>query len=241
MRTSAKALTDRFYSRQPGWVDGTSRFANLINSKIRPEYQILDLGAGSGKVGPVNFQGQVRSVIGIDRDSYIGSNERIDYSVIGLAERLPFRSGSFNVVFSDWMIEHLAHPEAVASEVYRVLGPSGFFVFRTGNVRHYSYAIAADTPHWFHHLVANRARGLAQDGGDPHPTYYRMNTPETVRRCLTRVGFIEEEFIMVEAEPSYLMFSIPSFLLGVAYERLVNRASSLSGLRACILACFRKV
>jgi hypothetical protein len=83
-------------------------------------------------------------------------------------------------------------------------------------------------------------RGLPRDAGEPYPTYYRMNTCADIRRVLTRVGFVEEELLTVEAEPSYLMFSLPSFLVGVAYERVVNRFASLSGFRACLLAVFAK-
>jgi hypothetical protein len=81
---------------------------------------------------------------------------------------------------------------------------------------------------------------MPPNASDPHPTYYRMNSLVAVRRALKSVGFTEEDILMVEAEPSYLMFSVPSFLLGVGYERIVNHSEALSGLRACILACFRK-
>jgi ubiquinone/menaquinone biosynthesis C-methylase UbiE len=155
-RLSVQALTQRFYKSRPDWVDGTSCFGNLVRQYLRPECQILDLGAGSGKSGPINFQREVRAVIGLDRDSYIKENTRIDHGVIGLAEHLPIRANSFDMVISDWMMEHLAQPELVLTEVYRVLKRGGLFTFRTGNVRHYSYAIAAATPHWFHRLVANR-------------------------------------------------------------------------------------
>jgi SAM-dependent methyltransferase len=160
--------------------------------------------------------------------------------VLSVAESLPFRAESFDLIFADWVVEHLADPVSVASEILRVLKPGGFFVFRTGNRLHYSYAVAAHTPHWFHQLVANPVRGLARDGGDPYPTYYRMNTCSAVRRVLSQAGFLEESLLTIEAEPSYLMFSVPSFLLGVTYERLVNRVPLLSGLRACLFGCFRK-
>jgi hypothetical protein len=45
---------------------------------------------------------------------------------------------------------------------------------------------------------------------------------------------------MWEPAPIYLRFSLPSFLLGVAYERVVNRFPQLRGLRAFLVGCFRK-
>ena len=83
-------------------------------------------------------------------------------------------------------------------------------------------------------------RGLPRDGGEPFPTYYRMNTCSDVRRMLTQAGLVEEELLTVEAEPSYLMFSVPLVLLGVTYERLVNRFACFTNLRACLFGCFRK-
>ena len=235
-----QTIANRFYYSRCDWIDGSAQFASLIKSHLRPEYRLLDLGAGPGKEGPVNFRGSVRGVVGIDCDSAIRGNPWIDHSVQGLAQSLPFRSASFEMVISDWTVEHFAQPRAIASEVFRVLKPSGLFAFRTGNIRHYSYAIAAATPHWFHKLVANKARALPPEHGHPCPTYYLMNTREVVRECLGRVGFTEQELLMVEPEPSYLMFSAPSFLMGVTYERLVNRVNALAEFRACIFGCFRK-
>lgn len=144
------------------------------------------------------------------------------------------------MVTSDWAVEHFVQPEAIASEVFRVLKPSGLLLFAPEIIRHYSYAVAAATPHWFHQLIANRVRGLPPDQGAPHPTHYRMNTREAIRCYLGRAGFVERELVMMEPEPSYLMFSVPSFLLGLAYERLVNRITALAGFRACILGCFQR-
>lgn len=237
---SVPALANRFYYSRPAWIDGTSEFANLVKGHLRPEYRILDLGAGSGKEGAINFRGNVSAVVGIDCNCCIRENLLTDHRVMGLAQSLPFRSASFEVVVSDWTLEHFAQPRTIVSEVFRVLKPSGLFAFRTGNIRHYSYAIAAATPYWFHQLVANRVRALPPDKAPPHPTHYLMNTRDAVRERLLRVGFTEQQLVMVEPEPSYLMFSVPSFLIGVTYERLVNRVKWLAGFRACILGCFRK-
>lgn len=48
--------------------------------------------------------------------------ERVD------AEALPFGDGRFDVVYSWGVIHHSEHPEAIVSEVHRVLGPGGVFI-----------------------------------------------------------------------------------------------------------------
>lgn len=233
-------LTQRFYYRRPSWRDGTSRFAAIIRGRLNPSLQILDLGAGKGKMGPATFRGEVRTVIGLDPKWSITKNASVDHCVRGLAQELPFRAEVFDLVFADWVIEHLADPAAAVEEVFRILKPGGYFAFRTGNLLHYSYAVAAATPHWFHRRIANTVRALTSADDDLDETHYKLNTAAAVRRCLERAGFADREISMVEAEPSYLMFSIPSFLLGVAYERLVNGLACLAPLRACILVCARK-
>ena len=44
----------------------------------------------------------------------------------------------------------------------------------------------------------------------------------------------------IEVPPNYLMFSLPTFLLGVAYERVVNAAAWLSAARVNFIGVFRK-
>jgi SAM-dependent methyltransferase len=240
MQLDVDELTQRFYYQRPGWRDGTSQFSAMIRGRLKASSCILDLGAGKGTRAPMSFRRDARMVVGLDPKWSIKDNASVDHGVLGVAQALPFRTAAFDLVFSDWVIEHLSDPAAALKEVFRVLEPGGYFVFRTGNLLHYSYAIAVATPHWFHRIVANRARALVGADNDLDPTYYRMNTPTAVRRCIARTGFIEEEMSMVEAEPSYLMFSVPSFLVGLAYERLVNRSARLSRLRACIFSCARK-
>lgn len=210
----------------------------MIRDVVEPGSLILDLGAGVGS--SVKLGAKVASVVGVDSASAITENSGVAHRVRGRAPYLPFRNDTFDLVLCDWVVEHLEDPETVAAEVMRVLTPGGYFAFRTGNLFHYSYALAASTPYWFHRMAANRARGLQGSLSDPHPTYYRMNTPRAVWRSMKKAGFVEGRVRMVEAEPSYLMFSVPSFFLGLAYERLVNRVPKLARFRACILACFRK-
>lgn len=61
-----------------------------------------------------------------------------------------------------------------------------------------------------------------------------------MQRVLTWAGFVEAALLLVGAEPSSLVVSVPSFPLGVAYERLFNRVLCLVGLWAYLFSCFQK-
>jgi ubiquinone/menaquinone biosynthesis C-methylase UbiE len=218
-------------------VNGNEIFARVVRQVLRPDMRILNLGAGVGTT-PVHFDHLVSSVVGLDIDTSIANNPRVSSKVRGTADWLPFRAGSFDLVYLDWVIEHLGAPYAMACEAIRVLKPGGYLLFRTGNLLHYSYLIARITPQRFHEFIA----GLLHAESEIHvyPTYYAMNTMRSVRRTMKSAGFEENGLTMMEADPAYVGMSRLTFLVGVAYERLVNRFRALSPLRANILGCYRK-
>jgi SAM-dependent methyltransferase len=234
MKSEVQQLHSKFYESVPSWVNGTERFASTVRKYLSRNMTVLNLGAGPGS-GWLHFDREVRQVIGLDPDNAIAFNQNLTYRVRGIAETLPFRDEVFDLVYMDWVIEHLRSPESVTNEIFRVLRSNGRLLFRTGNLFHYSYAIAFLTPHRFHKVLLN---GYVER--DPYPTYYRMNTTRSVRRVMREVGFLEDEMIMMEPDPAYVCMSRPMFLVGVAYERLVNYLDLLKPIRANILACFRK-
>jgi SAM-dependent methyltransferase len=76
---------------------------------------VLNLGSGKGE-----FDRHVgRPMLGVDLRPGPGVR------VLADAERLPFRDGSFDAVFSRDVFEHLPHPWTAAAEVGRVLRPGG--------------------------------------------------------------------------------------------------------------------
>jgi hypothetical protein len=71
-------------------------------------------------------------------------------------------------------------------------------------------------------------------------TFYRANTRRRVERVFGQAGFVPERILLVEREPSYLMFSGAAFLIGYCYERLVNMSEALATFRANIFGVLRK-
>jgi ubiquinone/menaquinone biosynthesis C-methylase UbiE len=234
MKAGVLRLHSRFYDSVPSWVNGTTRFASSVRKYLAPHMTVLNLGCGPG-AGLIHFDREVYSMVGLDPDSAIAFNQRLTHRVRGIAEALPFRGEAFDLVYMDWVVEHLPSPNQTVGEVFRVLKPNGRLLFRTGNLFHYSYAVASFTPHWFHKVFLN-----GNNHRDPYPTYYRMNTVRSVRRAMEAAGFVEDELSMMEPDPAYVCMNRPAFLAGVAYERLVNRFEILGPMRANILACFRK-
>src|SRR6202011_184945 len=99
---------------------------------------VLNLGAGPG-TGPLHFDSEVKCVVGLDPDHAITLNQRLSERVRGTADALPFQREIFDLVYMDWVVEHLSSPGYAAKEIFRVLKPGGRLLFRTANLFHYSY------------------------------------------------------------------------------------------------------
>jgi SAM-dependent methyltransferase len=229
----SQRLFKRFYS-DPRF-NGTERFFNLIRRKAQPCARVLNLGAGPATKNPTcSLKGEVAEVVGADIDAAVLANDELDSAVVIDDNRLPFPDESFDLVFSDYVLEHVEHPGIFLSEVHRVLNAGSSFFFRTPNIYHYVAVISRVTPHAFHEAIANRIRGLSAEAYDPYPTFYRLNSRPAIREAAATAGFRTIDLQMVECWPSYLVFHSVPFLIGVAYERLVNSSEAYSGLRANI-------
>ena len=231
-----------------GWLDRTlyphqsdhwddEIFRQRILSHLTPAARVLEVGAGAGRVTQMNFRGKAGRVVGVDPDGAVLDNPHLDEAHVSDGGRLPFPPGSFELVFSDNVFEHVADPEAIFAEVFRVLAPGGVFLMKTPNRWHYVTVIARVTPFWFHRFV-NRLRG--RDPEHTFPTLYRANSPGRVRVLGEGAGFRVLSVEVLEGRPEYLRLSAPSYVLGWLYERLVNSTPRLERFRVVLISVFRK-
>lgn len=228
------ALMQQLYGLQ---INGTEEFYNLIASQLRSEHHVLDLGCGFGRE-EMDFRARCTYVIGCDYTDHVAQNDFISAGVVGDAYKLPFDDRSFDVVIMDFVMEHLEFPDQCASEICRVLKPGGSLVFRTPNFYHYVAIVAYLTPHWVHRMVVHKLAESCES--DPFKTYYRVNTRRAVERVFMRAGLTPRQVIMVEKEPHYLTLTVPTFLIGYCYERLVNKYDLLATFRSNIFGYFSK-
>ena len=214
---------------------------NLFRDRILSyvsDKTVLDLGAGAGIVDAMNFKGVARKVCGVDLDHRVEANPMLDEGRVADASGIPYPDQVFDVVFADNVVEHLSDPLSVFREVHRVLKPGGVFLFKTPNKTHYMPIIARVTPHIFHQFV-NRLRGRAEI--DTFPTLYRANTINDVTRIGSLAGFEVLSMTRIEGRPEYLRITWPTYLLGAAYERVVNASESFAMFRILLIAELRKI
>jgi SAM-dependent methyltransferase len=229
-------MDERLYrDYRDNWDDWL--FRDRILAALTPEAVVLDLGAGAGIVPQMDMRGHAARICGVDLDPRVLENPYLDDGRIADAGHIPYDDATFDLIFSDNVFEHLDDPATVLRECARVLKPGGRVLFKTPNKHHYMPTIARMTPHSFHGFV-NRLRGRATV--DTFPTRYRANTVGAVRRLAAATGFTVEGVDLVEGRPEYLRINPLTYLVGLAYERTVNRFEALKGFRILLIAKLRK-
>ncbi len=229
-------LDRRFYpDAQPAW--DRVLFRQRMLQELRPDMRILDLGAGRGKSADLDFREHCSVVAGVDVDDAVLSNPHLHEARMIVDGAIPYTAESFDLVFSYDVLEHVAAPEEFFNEVARVLKPGGVFLAKTPNRRHYVAFFARWLPamvqRWVH-------RQTGRDLQDTFPTLYRCNTPRALRRLAAECGLSDVTIDCVESRPNYLRITLPTYLLGILYERVVNSMTSLQTFRCILIARMTK-
>ena len=236
MSRCVSALDRRFYPDSGNnWDD--ELFRSHILRYVNDTSVVLDVGAGAGIVEQMNFRGTAARVCGIDLDPRVLDNPYLDDAQVTGGESIPYDDDTFDVVISDNVLEHLEEPQKVFAEIARVLKVGGVFLFKTPNRFHYMPLIARLTPHRFHRFV-NRLRG--REEVDTFPTRYRANSRGQLRRLAAASGFDIDKLNLIEGRPEYMRIFCPLYLIGMFYERTVNRFESMAGMRILLIGLLRK-
>jgi phosphoethanolamine N-methyltransferase len=147
--------------------------------------RVLDIGCGSGgiTVDLVRRHG-AGQVVGIDVEEPVCAHARRRVAGAGLDDRieihrvepgpLPFGPGTFDIVFSKDSIVHIADKESLATDVFRVLRPGGWFVASDWLISH----DGEPSPEMAAYIAAE-----ALDFG--------MASPDRYRRALAAAGFVD--------------------------------------------------
>jgi len=160
----------------------TSRTVTIILQYKERSARILDIGSGSGQV-----LSRIRETfpdiwgLEVSRQHVCEANRRLECGsrprvMVGSAEEMPFKAGSFDAVVSNTMIEHIERPEKMLAEARRVLRDDGILFLTTANKYwpiepHYFLPFLSYLPSWIANAYVRLFR-VAERYDDIHlPTY----------------------------------------------------------------------
>jgi SAM-dependent methyltransferase len=101
--------------------------AQLAMCKLIPDgASLLEVGCGDGSAAKeINAHVKNIKYTGVDLSADMWEGRQDFNFIVSQAEKLPFSSGSFDVVLSMFVIEHLVFPSSFLDEAWRVLKPGG--------------------------------------------------------------------------------------------------------------------
>jgi SAM-dependent methyltransferase len=170
-----------------------------------------DPSTGSGR----SLSGTTGSSAAQSKDAQVGMP-----LICGLGEALPFQNESFDLVIALWVLEHLARPEVVLSEIGRVLAPGGHLIFLTPNALHpliRANRLSQMLPALQRLLIP---RLYARAEADTFRVRYCANTPARLRAFAAAHGFHVASLRAIQ-DPTYLAFNDLFFQVSVLFERLL--------------------
>jgi SAM-dependent methyltransferase len=112
------------------WRAGQERRFQLVRRYVPLQgARVLDVGCGLG-LYVRRFRQVTPQVHGVDIDAerVLRASEALPNIQQASAERLPYADASFEVVFSNEVLEHVDDDRAAVREAYRVLAPGGWLV-----------------------------------------------------------------------------------------------------------------
>lgn len=181
----------------------------------------LHFGSGRDKRNLHEILNHEGEIIALDPDrDGLEQNSSPD-RVIADGQQLPFEEDSFDLVFSEYVFEHLPCPELALDELRRVLKPGGSFVVLVPNPKHYYARIADITPFWFHQLWF-RLQGVENAEDDRFPTQYRWGTYQQIN------DLAEFELITLQSFPGPTGYTLilPVHFVFALIDRILFRYPS---------------
>ena len=222
--------------------DGTTHFLTRVHALLKSDSSVLDIGCGRGQSeeDPCEFRRQLRrlrgaqrTIIGIDVDPAAATNPLVDeFRRIDDSCHWPVADSEIDLIYSDYVLEHVEDPISFFREAARVLRPGGYLCMRTPNFLGYGALITWLIPNRFHKAILARVQP-DRKSIDVFPTWYRCNTFWRIKRVLKQVG-LEPFVYSIEGEPGNLQSFGPLYRIAAA---LVPHLPSLFKSTLLVFAC----
>jgi SAM-dependent methyltransferase len=228
----------------PGLRFNQQIYEEVLTAQVKASTVWLDAGCGRHLLPPWR-EDQERSliqragiVVGCDVDEGgLRRHRSISRMVVADLERLPFKTGSVQLITSNMVVEHLERPNVVFSEFARILKTGGRVVIHTPNAHSHFVVGARLVPRWLKVRLVRRLDGREAD--EVFPAHYRANTRGRLRAAMTAAGLREESCRMVANDAVFALAGRIPAALELLYIRL-TMTRAFRFLRVTILGTFVK-
>jgi SAM-dependent methyltransferase len=211
-------LLSRLFPRDLHHMDG---FHQQVQRSLPARGKVLDLGCGAN-IELASYRTRQREVWGVDFQAHPRLLYPEWFRLLSAEGVIPFPDGSFDLVTSIWVLEHVRRPGEFLAEVARVLRPRGHFIAHTISGSHYVTwlrRLIGLLPHRFNQRLVQKLYGRASH--DTFPAYYRLNRRRQVERACKAAGL---ELVQLDryADPGYFRFSKMLRGSAVVLDRLLE-------------------
>jgi len=218
------------------WSNGhnaTNEYRSRLTELVEPRMKLLHAGCGCDNNDVSRQFKDQCTVIGVDLDPRV---ERMFHSEFHLAslESLPFDAGIFDMIFSEYVFEHLADPERVLRELKRVLKPFGTILVLTPNYYSYKTLAAHLTPQKFHVAIGRHRFGPGHEA-EMYPTLYRCNTRVQFEDLARRSGLRITRLRFVTNGPTWFQRVPGLFEVFHAFHLAIKRWGGAKQLRCALI------
>lgn len=215
-------------------TDHTVVERRVLEKALSPAAVVLD--AGCGRTTRLRFyRDRIARLVGVDNDLEAGrENPYLDEFVAAdLEDRLPFDDQSFDLVYANFVVEHLRRPELVFAEWSRVLRPGGRLVLVTSNRASPLMAVAVRIPRRARLTIKRHGAGAVER--DVYPTRYLANSAARLAQLAESVGLRAVSIEFVATAHRYAARLPGAGVLLKALERVLPASR-----RSTIVASYRR-
>lgn len=174
------AYSDSYFTARESWRDWRIEAQTLLNlARVTPSARVLEIGCGGGGLlRQAHARGAVTFGVDTLENALQLARTRADVGTprlvrIGEDGALPFRTGAFDALLGQHVVEHVPDVDVALREWRRVLKPGGRIALATPNARYPDPAHFAD------------------------PDHTRVFAPAELRAALMRAGFAVEMCITI--------------------------------------------
>ena len=223
------------------WQQGqhaTHQYKERLVGLVKPGMRLLHGGCGWDKNESSRPFKETCQVVGIDLDPRVKSLFHSEFHLASLSA-IPFEGQSFDLVFLEYVLEHVEDPASAFREMTRVLKPGGRILILTPALYSYKSLAAYVTPQQFHVLMGRVRYGRGHEA-DMYPTLYRCNTARQFERLaeanhlhITAMNFINNGPTWFEKFP--VLFAVFD-----GFHRIIGRWECFRQLRCALLVELQK-